>query len=111
MLSGGSVLRVSGPVTIALTGILSGSGGSFLNTTNVPANLQIASSYAGLGGVAISGGSGAYMSVYAPRTNVTISGSSPVYGALLGRTLDASGGATLHYDTELTTVWATFFGL
>ena len=35
----------------------------------------------------LSGGSSAYLSVYAPRTSVELSGGAPVFGALLGKTL------------------------
>ena len=44
-------------------------------------------------GVKLSGGSNAYLSVYAPRTSVELSGGSPVFGALLGKTLMISGGS------------------
>ncbi len=108
-LSGGSVMTVSGPVVIKLTGKLNGSGGSFANPTYVPANLRIESSFTGAGGVALSGGSGAYLTVYAPGTGVTLSGGSPLFGALLGKTLTASGGADIHYDVQTLAVWASYF--
>ena len=108
-LSGGSTLAVSGPVKIVVNGRLNGSGGSFYNPSHVPANLQIASSYAAANGVTLSGGAGAYMSVYAPTTGVTLSGNAPIYGAVLGKTLTASGNAAVHYDTQLLTVWASYF--
>ena len=108
-LSGGSVLTVAGPVTLTLTGLLNAAGGSFINPTHVPANLQISSSFAGANGVLLSGGAGAYLSVYAPTTSVGLSGGSPVYGALLGKTLALSGGSAVHYDVQLVTVWAGYF--
>jgi hypothetical protein len=108
-LSGGSTLSVGGPVKIVVNGVFNASGGTLVNSTHIPANLQISSSYAGASGVALSGGSGAYLSVYAPTTNVTISGGSPLYGAVLGKTLSASGGASIHYDTQLANVWASYF--
>jgi hypothetical protein len=110
-LSGNSELRVTGPVVIRLTGQLKASGGTFANPTNVPANLQISSSYAGKDGVSLSGGSGAYLTVYAPKTGVTISGNAPLYGAVLGKTLTLSGNASVHYDVRLLTVWASQFGI
>ncbi len=75
----------------------------------MPANLQISSSFAGANGVLLSGGAGAYLSVYAPTTSVGLSGGSPVYGALLGKTLALSGGSAVHYDVQLVTVWAGYF--
>ena len=109
-LSGGSTLSVGGPVVVVVNGVLNASGGALVNATHIPANLQISSSYAGANGVELSGGSGAYMSVYAPQTGVVFSGKSPLYGAVLGKTLAASGGASIHYDTQLATVWASYFG-
>ena len=109
-LSGGSHLNVNGPVKIFLTGQLEGSGGGgFVNPTFLPSNLQISSSYTGKDGVKMSGGSNAYLSVYAPQTSVELSGGSPVYGALLGKTLVLSGGSIVHYDVQMVTVWAPYF--
>jgi hypothetical protein len=107
--SGQSVLTVTGAVKIVLTGRLDASGGSIVNQTHVATNLQIASSFAGSDGVVLSGGSGAYFTVYAPRTGITLSGRSPVTGALLGKTLTASGGSPIHYDDRTLAVWAPFF--
>ena len=70
-----------------LRGLLEAGGGSLVNQTHVPANLQVESSYAGVDGVALSGGTGAYVTVYAPQTSITLSGKSPLYGALLGKTV------------------------
>jgi hypothetical protein len=109
VLSGGSELTVSGPVSIVLNGLLNASGGSLVNLTRLPSNLELGSSFAGADGVILSGGSAGYLSVYAPRTSIALSGGSPVYGALLGKTLSLSGGSAVHYDTRLATVWAKYF--
>jgi hypothetical protein len=107
-ISGNGSLQVSGPVVIDVTGAFNASGGSLVNTTHVPANLQIASSYAGPNGVNVSGGTNAYLTVYAPATNVTVTGGSPVFGALLGKTLTISGNSQAHYDVLLPDIWAAF---
>ena len=107
--SGGAVLTVAGPVTIVVRGLLEAGGGSLVNQTHVPANLQFESSYAGADGVALSGGTGAYVTVYAPKTSIALSGKSPFYGALLGKTVAASGGAAIHYDVQTLGVWASYF--
>jgi len=99
-LSGGSTLTVNGAVVINLTGQLNASGGSFANTTNRPSNLQISTSYTGNNGVTLSGGTSAYLKVYAPGTSVTLSGGSPIFGALVGKTLTVSGNSIIHYDTR-----------
>ena len=92
----GATLRVSGPVAIHLTGKLMGKG-HFANTTNLPAKLQIESSFAGSNGVAIVGGSRAAMTILAPRTDATISGGS-FYGTLFAGTVSLTGGITFHAD-------------
>src|SRR6266516_3620799 len=99
-LSGGSTLTVNGAVVINLTGQLKASGGSFANTTNRPANLQISTSYTGNNGVTLSGGTNAYLKVLAPGTSITLSGGSPIFGALVGKTLTVSGNSVIHYDTR-----------
>ena len=99
--SGGSTLSVNGAVSISVTGQFNTSGGSIQNTTNIPANLQVSSSYTGNNGVTVSGGSGAFMSIYAPGTSVTVSGSSPFYGSLVGKTLTVSGNSQIHQDIGL----------
>ena len=109
-LNGGAVLQVSGPVSINLTGQLNAGGGSFANTTHVPANLQIASSYAGSNGASLNGGAEAFLTVYAPRTDVTVSGNSSLFGAVLGKTLTVSGTPDVHYDSTMGNIWTMFFG-
>jgi hypothetical protein len=99
-LSGGGMLRVTGPVTIKLTGELDVGGSSNLvNATSVPANLKISSSFVGGTGVDLSGVD-AYVSIYAPRTGITLSGQSTVFGSLLGRALSVSGDSAVHFDVR-----------
>jgi hypothetical protein len=100
-LTGGATLVVSGAVKITVTGSLSLSGGNVSNTTQVPANLQFRSSYTGNNGIGLSGGSNAYFTVYAPGTDITLSGGSPLFGALIGKTLTVSGNSAVHYDISL----------
>jgi hypothetical protein len=95
-LTAGSVLSVSGPVTIHLTGKLTGSG-QIVNTTSLPANLHIDTSFTGSNGVAIVGDSHAYMTIFAPRTTVTIT-RGMFFGTLLAGTVNLSGGIRFHAD-------------
>jgi hypothetical protein len=92
-----SVLKVTGNVTIQLTGLLRAFG-TFANTTPSGANLLIASSYSGSNGVALTGGGRAYVIVYAPSTRVELSGGRAIFGALLGKTLKVSGHSDVHVD-------------
>ena len=106
--SGGSTLSFSGPVTINVTGKFNDTGGSLQNTSAIPFNLQVSSSYTGNNGVTVSGTSTTYMSIYAPGTDVTISGGGPLYGALVGKTLTVSGNSFVHQDLALPDIWSVF---
>jgi uncharacterized repeat protein (TIGR01451 family) len=99
--SGGSTLVINGPVKISVTGKFVDSGGSLQNTSYNPANLQVTSSYTGSNGVTISGTSAAYIMIYAPGTDLTVSGGGPVYGSLVGKTLTVSGNSQIHQDLGL----------
>ncbi|HEY2355525.1 MAG TPA: Ig-like domain-containing protein [Gaiellaceae bacterium] len=93
-IAAGSVLSVSGQVTIHLRGKLTGKG-QIANKTNLPANLHIDMSYTGSGGVAIVGGGHTAMTLLAPKTTVTISGGS-FFGTVLARTVSLTGGIAFH---------------
>jgi hypothetical protein len=88
-------------VKINVTGKFTDSGGSLQNPSQIPANLQVFSSYTGSNGVTVSGTSATYMSIYSPGTDVTISGGSPYYGSLVGKTLTVSGNSQIHQDLDL----------
>ena len=107
---GGSVAVDVGAVKINVAGAsLSGgagavaidvSGGGVLNNTGLPSNL--AWIYGGTAGVKLSGGSAAYEVVYAPNAAVTVSsGTGAFWVAIVGKTVDDSGGYAIHYDTAL----------
>jgi hypothetical protein len=97
-LSGGSTLAISGATTVNVTGNWDSSGGSISNTTNDPNNFNLNSSSNCTGStcVVLSGGSSAYMKLYAPTADVTISGASTFYGSFIGKSLTASGGSTFY---------------
>ncbi len=100
--SGGSTLAVNGAVTISVTGQFNASGSSIVNSTQKPVNLQILSSYTGSSnGVVLSGGSGAYLTVYAPQTQLVISGSGDVFGAVAANDIQSTGGSKVHFDEAL----------
>src|SRR5262249_48982756 len=107
-LSGGSTLQVHEAVRIFLdiknsgdkSDLSGGSSGGVVNTTGTTENLQIFS-LSSSRGVTLSGGSQAYMAVYAPNSPITFSGGSDFYGAVVGNTITASGGIKMHYDVHL----------
>jgi Flp pilus assembly protein TadG len=98
-LSGGSSVTITGKTIIYCAGDVNISGGSLLNTTALPVNLQLY----GMGSKVVLSGSSQWCGVvYAPGCDVTRSGgSSDFFGMCVGKTLTLSGGGGLHYDTSL----------
>jgi hypothetical protein len=97
---------------IKLTGTLNSSGASSLpNTTSIPSNLRILSSYSGNNGVTFGNSSSLQLVVYAPNTNVSIAGSAPLFGTVVGKTITLSNSGMIHYDTQLKTIWPDIWTL
>lgn len=102
-LSGNSTVKISpaGQVTLNVAGsgaanAVDFSGGSISNTSGVPNNFQV--NYSGTGGVNVSGGSGSYIVVDAPNAAVKLTGGSDVFGAIVAKTIQDSGGTNFHVD-------------
>jgi uncharacterized repeat protein (TIGR01451 family) len=105
-------LKVNGPVTIKLTGAFNAGGASTVNnTTLIPANLRILSSYSGSNGVIFSNGNSAYLLIYAPTTSVANTGSAPLFGTIVGKSITLSNSGMIHYDTRLKTIWPDIWTL
>jgi hypothetical protein len=105
-------LKVNGPVVIKLTGTLNTSGSSNLNnTTQIPSNLQILSSYSGSNGVVIGNSVSVYALIYAPQTGLNMSGSAPLFGTGAAKTLTIGNSGAIHYDTQLKSVWPAVWTL
>jgi hypothetical protein len=105
-LSNSAQLKVNGPVTIKMTGTLSTSGATSLpNTTLIPSNLRILSSFGGSNGITFGNSSSLQLVVYAPNTNVSITGSAPLFGTVVGKTITLSNSGMIHYDTQLKSIW------
>jgi hypothetical protein len=81
------------------------SGGGFANGSFDPSKFQIL--YAGTGALELTGGVGAAVTVYAPNAAMTMHGNADIYGSILTRTYVDTGGATVHYDTSLSTKFFT----
>src|SRR5439155_18470881 len=78
------------------------SGGGLVNANANPTKLGFwACGTSSSAGWTLSGGSGAYYSVYAPNHDITVSGNGDIYGALVSKALTFSGGSKLHYDKAL----------
>ena len=106
-LGGGSSLVINGCcVVINVAGVgqqnpVDFSGGSFQNNSFAPGNFVI--NYGGTANISVSGGSGAYAVINAPKANISFSGGSNFYGQVIGGTIKDSGGTNLYYDTSLNT--------
>ena len=101
-LTNSAQLKVNGPVVIKLTGALNIGGASSLsNTTGIPGNLRILSSYSGANGVTINNGANTYVMIYAPQTGVSISGTAPLLGSVVAKTITVSNSGVINYDTRL----------
>ena len=99
ILNGGAILHITGDVKIYVTRDLTFNGGSYvLNDTSKAENLTIMMT----GGVAaITFGNPFHGVLYAPDTDVTISGDADVYGAVVAEDLRITGNAIGHYDESL----------
>jgi len=86
-----SVFVKSGSVT------LNGGGDSSTQYTN---SFDLVS--AGTGAVKFNGNSTFYGTLYAPYADITGNGSTEIYGAVSGKSLKLTGGATIHYDMNAT---------
>jgi len=75
-------------------------GGSTSNASFDPSRFQIF--YAGTQRIKLVGGSQAAATVYAPNSDISISGGTDFYGSILGKTFDGgSNKLGLHYDRAL----------
>lgn len=70
-----------------------------LANSGLPA-MSIYSSYNGLG-INLSGDFELYAAIYAPLSDIKISGSGTLYGSVRGKTVTVTGGAAIHYDAAL----------
>ena len=110
--TGQSVLEVTGPTVIYVTGDFDVSGGGFINASGRPSDLIVyAHPYPIAPGntptsshVKIRGGSQAAMAVYAPGATITVAGDDDVYGAYIGETVTIQGNSQFHYDEALGTI-------
>ena len=118
-LSGGStvtVCRYAGPlvggncptsgspsphVNIYIAQTLSASGGSIINPSSDSTKLTIIGCGANNTPWTLSGGSGAFYGLYAPNHNLTLSGASDIWGAIVADFDTESGGSHIHYDEAL----------
>lgn len=100
-LEGDSVVEVtSAPVRLYIRRDLTLSGGTLVNTTAIPANVAFFLG-SGVRSASITGGTTAHYVLYAPHTDVKVVGGGDLYGAIVAKSLSASGGSRFHYDADL----------
>jgi hypothetical protein len=109
-LSGGSTLVVLGTVVLNVAGTSQTNpidlrGGTISNASLDPSRFQIR--YGGTGGVKASGGTRTAAVLNTPNASVSLSGGTSFYGAIIGSDITVSGGARIHYDTNLANTMAT----
>lgn len=100
-LTGGSklILADGASLTIHHNGsnfALTGSG--VLNTSQKPEKLKV---YTQASNVSFTGNSGFYGAIYAPNGNIRPTGTSDLFGSIIGRTITITGSAEFHYDEDL----------
>jgi Tfp pilus assembly protein PilX len=81
------------------------SGGGTVNPSYDPSRLQI--TYAGTGQLDLVGNNTVAATIYAPNALVRTTGSGNLYGSVLSSTFTDTGGASIHYDTNLMTKFKT----
>lgn len=99
-LSGSASFAVSGRTVIYVTGDVDMGGGSVINQTALPRNLEF--NVMGSNCV-ISGSAAFYGVVYAPNATVSRNGSSDYFGSIIAGTLSLSGSGGIHADDSLDT--------
>lgn len=110
-LTGGAEIIIgSGPVILDVAGQgdatpLDFEGGATSNASFDPSMFRI--HYGGTGRLKLTGGTTTAAIVYAPAAEATIAGGADFYGSVLAGTVDASGGAQLHYDRRLSSEFLT----
>ena len=53
------------------------------------------------GSMTISSNAALYADIYAPQSNITLSGTGDIYGAVVGKSITMSGTSNIHYDLSL----------
>jgi Flp pilus assembly protein TadG len=100
--SGGAKINanVNGPVIIYVAGDLTLTGGSSAYDGDAQ-NLQIILLNSGTK-ADFTGNSAIYVDLYAPLSKVTLSGTTDVFGQIVGKSVTITGSGYMHYDEKMT---------
>ncbi len=100
-LNGNADLQVaSAPVLVYITTSMDLTGGTVSNPSLKATDLVFMVGPAATD-IKVTGGTQSAFAVYAPDTPVKVAGNADFYGAIVGETVDATGGAEIHYDRAL----------
>ncbi len=107
-LNDGAKLAVNGPVVICMTGQFKAYDGAVINTSKIPENLFIFSSYSGTDGSGtdamhmVPGSGEFYGGIYALDGEVEFqNGGWQIYGAIVAKHIDIETDGRFHYDVSL----------
>lgn len=92
------VIPVGAKVTIYLRDSLIASGGTMINSTLKPENLQI---YSTGPSIYLTGNVDLYAAIYAPNASIYVNGNSSIYGSAIGKSVYVNGNGGIHYDRAL----------
>jgi len=103
--AGGGPITINGGqhVNIIIDDKLTVGSGGLVNTGPDPTALSVSSCGSPVKPSAwsITGGAGAYFTIYAPNHDVVVGGGGDLWGAVIGGTVSATGGSKFHYDEAL----------
>jgi Flp pilus assembly protein TadG len=99
-------INCTGPVVFYVYGTVN-IGGQATTHLSQPKNLKLVMIHSPWnnnppGSVTIGSGSAFYADIYGPESDITLSGSGAIYGAIVGKTVTATGSSDIYYDLSLT---------
>jgi hypothetical protein len=105
-ITGNGKLTISsgGNLVIYTDGVCNIGGNGIANSTSLPQNFILKSTYSGDTGVNITGNANLQGVLYAPDTGILNSGNGSIFGSITGETITISGNGDIHYDESLTHV-------
>src|SRR5215207_9615146 len=79
--------------------------GNVVTRDSVPGNFRLVMVPTPTGGapgtVSIGSSAALYASVYAPQSDITLSGNGAIYGSVVGKSVNMIGTSAIHYDLGL----------
>lgn len=89
-------LTISGDTTIFVKSSLDLSGQGVINPLGDPTKLTVY--YSGTSRVDVTGGSSAFLEMYAPNADMKLVGTSDFFGSFIGKTVTIQGTPDVHFD-------------